>query len=121
MSLITMESFYVYTKGNHTQLAKALYFEGDWEVALTEIHVKNPNIDPRHFGILAHFVDTSFVHNTSLPILRWIHALKVEFGLPYYKRVTVNRLSHINIELINHDLEPISPDIIDLVLHFRKR
>ena len=116
-----MDSFYVYANGNHTQLAKTIYFEGDWEVALTEIHVTNRNIEPRHFGILAHFIDTSFVHNTSLPILRWIHASKVEFGLPYYKRVTVNRLSHINIDLINHALEPIASDIIDSVLHFRKR
>ena len=90
-------------------------------MALTEIHVTNRNIEPRHFGILAHFIDASFVHNTSLPRLRWIHSLKVEFQLPYYKRVTVTRLLHINIELINHALEPIALDIIDLVLHFRKR
>ena len=90
-------------------------------MALTEIHVRNPNNDPRHFGILAYFVDTSFVHNTSLPILRWIYSLIVEFNLPYYKRVTVTRLSRINIELINHALEPIASDNIDLVLHFRKR
>ena len=116
-----MDSFYVYARGGCTQLAKPLYLDGNWEVALTQIHIENNNINPKHFGIIANFVDTSCVNTTALPLLRWVHSLKTEFRLPYYKQVTVIHLSHIDITLINHELEPISCGITDLVLHFRKK
>ena len=116
-----MESFYVYANGGYTQLAKPIYLQGEWEVALTQIHIENNDITPKHFGITANFVDTSYVDNTTLPILRWVHSLKAEFRLPYYKRVSAIRLSHIHIKLINHELEPINCGIVDLVLHFRKK
>lgn len=116
---INMDSFYVYIKGGYTPLAKPIHLVGKWEVALTQIHL-DTNITPKHFGVLANIVDTSCVHDTTLPILRFVHSLKGEFTLPYYKPVTVNHLSYIDITLVNHDLTPISPDIKNLVLHFRK-
>ena len=81
----------------------------------------NYNISPRHFAIIANFVDISLVNDTTLPILRWTHSLKVEFAQLYYKPVSVIRLSYIDVKLLNHNLEPIKCDIFDLVLHFRKK
>ena len=116
-----MDSFYVYANSGYTQLAKPIHLDGKWEVAVTQIHIENNNISPRHFAIVANFVDVSLVNDTTLPILRWTHSLKVEFAQLYYKPASVIRLSYIDVKLLNHKLEPIKCNILDLVLHFRKK
>lgn len=116
-----MDSFYLYSNSELTQLAKTIHFEGHWEVALTEIHIEHNNISPRHFAVVANFVDTSPVNNTSLPVLRWVHSLKVEFNHLYYKPVSVNRLSGVEVKLLSHSLGPVNCKVLDFVLHFRKK
>ena len=74
--LIIMDSFYVYVNSGYTQLAKLIHLDGKWEVAVTQIHIENNNISPRHFAIVANFVDVSLVNDTTLPILRWTHFFK---------------------------------------------
>lgn len=116
-----MDSFYLYSNSGFTQLANTIHFDGSWEVAITQIHIENNNISPRHFAVVANFVDTSPVNNTSLPILRWIHSLKVEFNQFYYKPVSVIRLSNVDVKLLSHSLNPVNCTILDFVLHFRKK
>ena len=67
---ITMESF---SNSEFTQLVKIIHFERHLEDALTEIHIEHNNISLRHFVVVANFVNTSTVNNTSLPAIRWAH------------------------------------------------
>ena len=59
--------FYVYTSSGRCNLARDLYLDGEWEVALTEIHISSSQ---PLLIVTAYFVDTSLIGDKSLQIIK---------------------------------------------------
>ena len=116
-SIICNMDFYVYTSSGRSNLVRDLYLDGEWEVALTEIHVSSTE---RLLFVIGDFVDTSLVGNTSLQILRKVHDFDIEFHHPYYIPVTLRYISAFTITLLTENLQETGAQA-DIVLHFRRR
>lgn len=107
----------MYTSNGRVQLPKDLNLNGEWEVALSEIHTST---DQKYLLVTADFVDSLIVGDRIVKLLRKVHRFDLAFYNLYYVRVVSRYIHCLNIQIFNENNIEISEEV-DLVLHFRSR
>ena len=119
--------------GSHfiVQLPKTYYLDGKWECALIEASFV-PDFEEHtdHILICTNAIDSSYIQNTSLPVLRRIEIMQEDktdltFDQRFYFNLNLNQtaLSRLNIYVLDDKLQQprFKVDKVNCTLHFRRK
>jgi hypothetical protein len=97
-----------------------------WTVALLEISITDITKIPTSTVVLCDLLEASYIRDSLRPVLRIIAKDSIGKGslfIPYYHRINRETVSTISIDIVDSNLNPITPqsdlEVLACTLHFQ--
>jgi hypothetical protein len=110
--------FYLFTEGKEAVLPKTLFFEGNWQVSLSELYL--PSVKASCY-LCTELVEPSIINSIQLPVIRRLFPGDYSSGFEQeqFFKVGEGRVRVIRFTLKDKEGASLTLDKLECTLHFQ--